>query len=91
MPQRTVRRLRTAAIVGLIVAATLPSLAGHGLAPVARIHTGVPARRAAVPPGGPTTTLDPPASAAASTHPQVNLQLTAAVGAMVSKFIVACG
>ncbi|HEY3810207.1 MAG TPA: acyltransferase family protein, partial [Acidimicrobiales bacterium] len=48
------------AVACLLVAASLPSLSGHGLAPVAAIHVAKPVRQAlAAPSASPTTTIDP--------------------------------
>jgi len=63
------------ALACLLVAASLPSLAGHGLAPVAAIRTGPARYRVASPTpdrgGAPSTTIDPLAAEAAAINEQV--------------------
>jgi peptidoglycan/LPS O-acetylase OafA/YrhL len=69
------------AVTCLVMSATLPSLAGHGLAPVAKITrptTPVPNHTVSAP-GVTTTTLDPLAEEAAQITAQVNAQVAATI------------
>jgi peptidoglycan/LPS O-acetylase OafA/YrhL len=72
------------AVVCLLVAASLPALAGRGLAPVAAIHTGPTGYRAPGPAPGatripPTTTADPLGAQAAASTDQVQSALAGTI------------
>jgi peptidoglycan/LPS O-acetylase OafA/YrhL len=65
------------AVACLVVAATLPALTGHGLAPVATLHT-TSAKHPA--PGRPAAAFDPLAAQVASVNAQVQAAVARSVG-----------
>jgi peptidoglycan/LPS O-acetylase OafA/YrhL len=69
------------ALACVLVATTLPSLSGHGRAPVAALHTGVPVDKA--PAKGATPPPNPLAVELASIDGQIRAAVTASVGTRV--------
>jgi peptidoglycan/LPS O-acetylase OafA/YrhL len=76
----------TGVIACVVVATSVPSLVGHGVAPVAKLDPRAAARqaaaRAAAPSAGPTTTVDPAVAQADALTAQVNAQVAASIGVM---------
>ncbi|MGH9055065.1 MAG: acyltransferase family protein [Acidimicrobiales bacterium] len=70
----------TGAIACVVVVATLPSVAGHGLAPVAKIYTPVSSAPPASGSSPPTTAADPLVAQAAAITAQVNAEVAASIG-----------